>query len=294
MNEDKQKFLKHNVLEFRYLALAGKDYDGSADLAEATADNLPDLLGDHATTSEMPLSIAVRYADRPDETYYETECAQNGHIYFDLSKLVQDGSTNTNEAQPQLVIKRERDIRAGDSGASEATLSAEDINSEGPEVRTVGLKDKQGKPTCTAFFSFVFHSMLPKTTPSLDEMFNQTLVELQDLRILRADRIALKHQSIKNTKTQIREFIVSLTMLNQAIEFNMESPEADSKKGRPRNSALFFLNDKNVSISIVEKQFRLEFDEDAMLATMRDGLEASNSRAFDSIKKKKVQTNRDS
>lgn len=82
-------------------------------------------------------------------------------------------------------------------------------------------------------------------------------------------------------------------MLNQTIEFNMENPEADSKKGRPRNSALFLLNDKKVTLSIVEKQFRLEFDENAMLATMRDGLEASNSKAFETIKKKKVQTNQE-
>ena len=79
-------------------------------------------------------------------------------------------------------------------------------------------------------------------------MYGEALVELRDLKVARADRIALKHQSIKNTKTQIREFLVSLKMLSQVIEFNMESPEADSQKGRPRNSALFLLNDKKVNI----------------------------------------------
>lgn len=84
-------------------------------------------------------------------------------------------------------------------------------------------------------------------------------------------------------------------MLNQVIEFNMEDPEADSKKGQPRNSAVFLLNDKKVTIMISEKQFRLEFDEEAMLATLRDSakldVSVSASRGFDSIKKKKVPMN---
>lgn len=45
----------------------------------------------------------------------------------------------------------------------------------------------------------------------------------------------------------------------------MEHPEADSPKGRPRNSAVFLLNDRMVTIVIQEKQFRLEYDEEEMM-----------------------------
>jgi len=141
-------------------------------------------------------------------------------------------------------------------------------------------------------------------------MYGETLVELKDLRILRADQIALKNQSIKNTDTQLREFMVSIRMKNQQIEFNMENTEEEYKKGINKNTALFLLNDNVVQIQIQENHYRLERDEEAFIKQLRDnmsnqatmqqflnqkagGIEGTGSvRGLgDLIKKKKVKTN---
>lgn len=52
----------------------------------------------------------------------------------------------------------------------------------------------------------------------------------------------------------------------------MENPEADSKKGLTTNSALFFLNNTNVDISIKEHHYRLERDEEEFLKSLRDNM----------------------
>ena len=103
-------------------------------------------------------------------------------------------------AAPQLVIKRDRDRRAGELRASRAYLSCSEVSAGTPGLRSVRLEDEQGTPTYTAFFSFSYQSRLPQSPLSLEG--REALVELRDLRIRGADRIALKHQSIKNTKMQ--------------------------------------------------------------------------------------------
>jgi hypothetical protein len=67
--------------------------------------------------------------------------------------------------------------------------------------------------------------------PSMKELFKNALIEFKDLEIESAIRIANKNQTIKNSDSQSREFIVEINMNNQSMDFNMESPETDSKKG---------------------------------------------------------------
>ena len=52
----------------------------------------------------------------------------------------------------------------------------------------------------------------------------------------------MKNQTISNSENQEREFIVSIKMNNQEVNFNMENPEADSKKGVNTNSCVFMIN----------------------------------------------------
>ena len=55
-------------------------------------------------------------------------------------------------------------------------------------------------------------------------------------------------------------------MEEQTIDFNMESPEADSKKGVKRNTALFLLNNpKEMSIRVQERHYKIERDEEAFI-----------------------------
>jgi len=45
----------------------------------------------------------------------------------------------------------------------------------------------------------------------------------------------------------------------------MESPEADSKKGLKKNSAVFLLNNQEIEVTIQEKHFRLDRDEESFI-----------------------------
>jgi hypothetical protein len=65
-------------------------------------------------------------------------------------------------------------------------------------------------------------------------------------------------------------------MNNQVIDFNMESPEADSKKGIKRNSALFLLNSDVLNISVQEKHFKMERDEEALIKQLRSKMNSQN------------------
>ena len=42
-------------------------------------------------------------------------------------------------------------------------------------------------------------------------------------------------------------------MRQQTMSFNIENPEADSTKGRPTNSCIFFLNDGQIDVAIYEE-----------------------------------------
>ena len=103
-------------------------------------------------------------------------------------------------------------------------------------------------------------------------MLHHSVLEMKDLRILNGIKLAEKHQSIQNNEVQLREFMVGVQMKKQVIEFNMENPEADSKKGRLINSALFLLNDTNLEICIKENHYRLERDEDAFIKSLRSSM----------------------
>jgi len=107
-------------------------------------------------------------------------------------------------------------------------------------------------------------------------MKRHALVHLTDLHIVGGVRLAEKNQSIANTDVQLREFWVQIGMLNQLIDFNMESPEADSNKGIKRNQALFLWNDSKLDINIQEKHFRLEKDEEAFIKQIRDKMNSQN------------------
>jgi len=50
----------------------------------------------------------------------------------------------------------------------------------------------------------------------------------------------------------------------------MESPENDSQKGIKRNSALFLLNSTTLEVTVQEKHFRLEKDEEAFIKQIRE------------------------
>jgi len=102
----------------------------------------------------------------------------------------------------------------------------------------------------------------------LEQLLNKSLVEFKNLRIDKGIDIAERYQSIQNSQSLVREFVVTLGMgENQRIDFNMESPEADSMKGLPRNSAIFLYNDSSnlLSMSVHERHFKLERDEEAFL-----------------------------
>ena len=61
-------------------------------------------------------------------------------------------------------------------------------------------------------------------------------------------------------------------MRNQSVSFNIENPEADSEKGRPSNSAIFFLNDESVMVTIIETQYRIERDEAAFMKQLQNNM----------------------
>tara|TARA_B110000285_G_C14924789_1_gene514441 strand:- start:270 stop:491 length:222 start_codon:yes stop_codon:yes gene_type:complete len=66
--------------------------------------------------------------------------------------------------------------------------------------------------------------------------------------------------------------MVNIKMNKQQIAFNMENPEADSKKGRPNNSAVFLLNNTLLNVCIKENHYRLERDEEAFLKSLRENM----------------------
>ena len=136
-----------------------------------------------------------------------------------------------------------------------------------------------------------------------------SIVELTGLEISNGIKLATKNQSIQNNEVQQREFIVNVKMNKQHIQFNMESPEADSEKGRPSNSAIFLLNNTLLDVCIKENHYRLERDEDAFLKSLRENMgsnakmtqflntkaggrdEGSQKGLDDIMKKKKIPTN---
>ena len=142
------------------------------------------------------------------------------------------------------------------------------------------------------------------------DMFNSVL-DFKNLEIKNAIYLAQKHESIKNNESQQREFFVTVSMRNQRIDFNMENPEADYKKGIPSNCGTFLQNSNTVHITVQEKHYRLERDEEAFIQSLRDNMAnhqqmtqflnnktGGNSRSeenqkglSDIIKKKKIQTN---
>ena len=136
-------------------------------------------------------------------------------------------------------------------------------------------------------------------------MLHHSLVEFKDLRIHNGLKVAAKNQSIQNTEAQLREFMVRVGMRKQFIEFNMENPEADSKKGRPSNSALFLMNETKLDICIKENHYRLERDEEAFIKSLRANMgnqakmnqyintkgDGGEKNLDDMIKKKKIPTN---
>ena len=58
-------------------------------------------------------------------------------------------------------------------------------------------------------------------------------------------------------------------MGHQTVSFNVENPEADSEKGRPTNSCIFFMNYDRVLITITEEQYRVERDEEAFMKQLQ-------------------------
>jgi hypothetical protein len=61
-------------------------------------------------------------------------------------------------------------------------------------------------------------------------------------------------------------------MNNQEVNFNMENPEADSKKGAATNSCVFMLNNTEVDVKVQEKHYRLERDEEAFIESLRENM----------------------
>lgn len=56
------------------------------------------------------------------------------------------------------------------------------------------------------------------------------------------------------------------------MSFNIENPEADSEKGRPTNSCIFLLNSESLDITIFERQYRIERDEQAFIEMMQKNM----------------------
>ena len=56
----------------------------------------------------------------------------------------------------------------------------------------------------------------------------------------------------------------------------MESPEADSKKGIKRNTALFLLNSDTLDVKVQEKHYRMERDEEAFIKKLRENMNNHN------------------
>ena len=52
----------------------------------------------------------------------------------------------------------------------------------------------------------------------------------------------------------------------------MENPEADSKKGIPSNSGVFLCNASKLQVTVQEKHFRLERDEEAFIESLRENM----------------------
>jgi len=67
-----------------------------------------------------------------------------------------------------------------------------------------------------------------------------------------------------STDTQVREFVITLKMGKQIIEFNIENTEEEHKKGFKKNEALFLLNSSEVEVFIEERFYRIEKDYSAM------------------------------
>lgn len=52
----------------------------------------------------------------------------------------------------------------------------------------------------------------------------------------------------------------------------MENPSADSQKGRDSNSAIFLLNNNQIDISIEEKQYKMQQDEEAFIKKLKENM----------------------
>lgn len=70
--------------------------------------------------------------------------------------------------------------------------------------------------------------------------------------------------------------MVEIRMNAQVINFNMESPEANSEKGIKRNTALFLLNNIELEIDIRERHYKIEKDEEAFILQIRKNMNDQN------------------
>lgn len=148
---------------------------------------------------------------------------------------------------------------------------------KGQKEQSEKLCNSVGQPVVMIKFNAWFHRIgADEPKPKMKEMFKHCLLEFKDLRIENAIMIAERKQTIRNSDKQVREFMVEIKMNNQMINFNMESPEADSEKGISRNTAVFLLNGIELEIEIRERHFRLEKDEEAFLKQIRKHMNDQN------------------
>lgn len=68
------KFFKENLLEFRFCALAKKEFD-EQEVNDLTVDRLDQVLGRKRVRSDLPVSIGIKYSTYPDQTFHEMSCA---------------------------------------------------------------------------------------------------------------------------------------------------------------------------------------------------------------------------
>lgn len=85
-----------------------------------------------------------------------------------------------------------------------------------------------GKQTFRIYFKVKFFSYKLGAESDFRGMYKNCLLEFKNLKIKDAMTIAERYQSFKNTSSMQREFMVQIEMENQKMNFNMESPEADS------------------------------------------------------------------
>ena len=132
---------------------------------------------------------------------------------IDLERCL-DGVGGGSE-EPQLIIKRQRDIGIGEASSSESILTYELLNQEAGSTRCLRLFDSKSQFTYTVFFSLMSYRKLPKSKLSSEKFdAREVLVELRDLKVLNAEKLGQKYQSLKSTKTLAREFPVTFSMLN--------------------------------------------------------------------------------